>query len=190
VHEKYIEGIKKAMFENLENVNVEGLLFNYLHFYGSYNHIATSRQWYKREIRIVRNNIGVQSFKDAQGFRLNDRKLKVKLIDAYIYHYGWARSPQIMQIKAKYFHSLWHNKDWIEKNVPDNMEFDFSTTETIEPFRDSQPRVMFNRVKNQNSSFKLESQKINKGMKRIVLDFIEKLTGYRIGEYKNYTIIK
>ncbi|MCJ7552753.1 MAG: hypothetical protein MUO34_02605 [Ignavibacteriaceae bacterium] len=190
VHEKYIDKIKKAMFENLENINVEGLLFNYLHFYGSYNYIATSRQWYRREIRVVRNKIGVRSFKDAQGFRIHDRKLRVKFIDAYIYHYGWARPPQVMQTKVKYFHSLWHSKDWIEKNVPNKVEFDFSTTETIQAFTGTHPKVMENRIKNQVSDFKLDSQIIKKGFKRNLLDLIEKLTGYRIGEYKNYKIVK
>ena len=47
---------------------VEGFLFKYMHFYGSYNYVATSRQWYRNEIRVIRNNIGVQSFQDAQGF--------------------------------------------------------------------------------------------------------------------------
>ncbi len=190
VHEKYIDKVKKAMFENLENINVEGLLFNYLHFYGSYNYIATSRQWYRREIRVVRNKIGVQSFKDAQGFRINNRKLRVKFIDAYIYHYGWARPPQLMQTKVKYFHSLWHSKDWIEKNVPNKVEFDFSTTETIQAFTGTHPKVMENRIKNQVSDFKLGSQIIKKGFKRNLLDLIEKLNGYRIGEYKNYKIVK
>jgi len=190
VHEKYIDIIKKAMIENLENKNVEGLLFNYLHFYGSYNYIATSRQWYRKEIRIVRNNIGVKSFKDAQGFIIDDRKLKVKQIDAFIYHYGWARPPQKMQEKAKYFHSLWHSKDWIEKNVPDKAEYDFSNTETIELFKDTHPGVMLDRVKNRDSNFRFESNKIKKGIRRTILELIENVTGYRIGEYKNYTIIK
>jgi hypothetical protein len=37
---------------------------------------------------------GIRSYRDAQGFRINDRKLKVKLIDAYIYHYGWVKPPK------------------------------------------------------------------------------------------------
>ena len=41
VHENYLPVIKKAMEENLGNKNVEGLLFKYLHFYGSYDFIAS-----------------------------------------------------------------------------------------------------------------------------------------------------
>jgi hypothetical protein len=190
VHEKYLDTIVSEMKKNFDNQKVEGLLFNYLHFYGNYNYVATSRQWYRREIRVVRNNIGVQSFKDAQGFIKNGNKLKVKHIDASVYHYGWARPPQVMQNKVKYFHSLWHSKDWIEKNVPDNVEYDFSTMETIKPFSGTHPKVMEFRVKHQVSDFKIEKQKINKGFIRLLLDFIERTTGYRLGEYKNYTIIR
>lgn len=190
VHEKYLDNIIAGMKNNFDNQKVEGLLFNYLHFYGNYNYVATSRQWYRREIRIVRNNIGVQSFKDAQGFILNNRKLNVRQIDASVYHYGWARPPQVMQNKVKYFHSLWHSKDWIDKNVPDNVDYDFSTMETIKAFEGTHPKVMETRVKNQVSDFKMNNQKIKKGLIRILLDFIERVSGYRVGEYKNYKIIK
>lgn len=190
VHEKYLDNILNEMKNNIEDKRVEGLLFKYLHFYGSYNYVATSRQWYRNEIRIVRNNIGVQSYKDAQGFRLNDRKLNVKAIDACIYHYGWARLPQAMQNKIKYFHSLWHSKDWIEKNVKDSVEFDFSTTDTIELFKEIHPKVMEKRIINQQSNFILGNQKIKKGFKKSILEWIEKVSGWRVGEYKNYTIIK
>lgn len=190
VHEKYLDIIQNEMKNHLNDRRVEGLLFKYLHFYGSYNYIATSRQWYRNEVRIIRNNIGVKSYKDAQGFRLNDRKLNVKPIDAYVYHFGWARPPQVMQNKVKYFHSLWHSKDWIDKNVKDNVEYDFSTTDTIKKFDETHPKVMQDRIDNQNSNFKIDIKKNKKGFKKTILESIENLTGWRIGEYKNYKIIK
>lgn len=190
IHEKYLDKIYDSMklFEN--DIRIEGLLFKYLHFYGSYDYIATSRQWYRNEIRIVRNSIGVKSYKDAQGFRLNDRKLNVKAIDAFVYHYGWARPPHTMQNKVKYFHSLWHGKDWIEKNVKDTVEYDFSTTDTIKLFDGTHPKVMHNRIDNQNSDFKIDTNEIRKGFKKKLLESIESITGWRIGEYKNYKIIR
>ena len=74
VHEKYIHVIKKEMEDNLADKNVEGLLFNYLHFFGSYNYIGTKYSWYRREIRIVRNQKDIFSFRDAQGFRIRENK--------------------------------------------------------------------------------------------------------------------
>ena len=99
VHEKYLPNIKTAMKKHLSNPNVEGLLFNYTHFYGSYDFIGVSRSWYKKEIRIVRNDKTIQSYKDAQGFRKNGGKLNVKSIDASIYHYGWVKHPKNQQAK-------------------------------------------------------------------------------------------
>ena len=81
IHEKYHPAIRKAMQENLLNKKIDGLLFNYEHFYGSYDYVGESYRWYRREIRIIRNNPDIFSYRDAQGFRKkpND-KLMVKLI--------------------------------------------------------------------------------------------------------------
>src|ERR1700761_5840576 len=74
VHEKYLPLIKKEMEDNLTDLRIEGLLFKYLHFYGSYDYYGHSRRWYRREIRILRNKKGIHSYRDAQGFRLDGRK--------------------------------------------------------------------------------------------------------------------
>ena len=91
VHEQYLPIIKQAMIDYLNQENVEGLLFKYKHFYGSYDYYASSRRWYRNEIRVLKFNKTVSSYRDAQGFRKNGRKIKVKPIDAYIYHYGWVK---------------------------------------------------------------------------------------------------
>ena len=57
VHEKYLETIKKEMEICLNNSKIEGLLLKYLHFYGSYDYLAISRRWYRREIRVIKNII-------------------------------------------------------------------------------------------------------------------------------------
>ena len=48
---------------------VDGLLFNYKHFYGSYDYVGTSISWYLDEIRIIRPRKDIFSYRDAQGFR-------------------------------------------------------------------------------------------------------------------------
>jgi len=81
LHEKDYENIRNAMQTYLNDSRVDGLLFKYFHFYGTYNFIGAGRQWYRREIRIIRNNKNIISWKDAQGFRFRDgTKLKVKEI--------------------------------------------------------------------------------------------------------------
>ena len=92
------------MLTDKDNLLVEGLLFKYTHFYGSYKYVADSRKWYRNEIRIIRNTKNVLSYKDAQGFRKRDNtKLKVKSIDAYIYHYGWVKPPSVVVVVYFYW---------------------------------------------------------------------------------------
>jgi hypothetical protein len=74
VHEKYLPDIQKALIQYKDSPEVEGLLFSYLHFFGSYDYVGDSRRWYRKEVRILRNLPGIHSYKDAQGFRLYHRK--------------------------------------------------------------------------------------------------------------------
>lgn len=190
VHEKYLPIIKNAMQENVNNKNVEGLLFNYLHFYGSYDYIGTSKRWYRKEIRVVRNLKNIRSYKDAQGFRIDGRKLNVKQIDAFVYHYGWVKHPSKQQDKQKYAKKLWHDDQWVKENVPDVSEFDYSQVDGLKLFEGSHPEVMKNRINALNWKFTFDPTKMNVPLKYRITNFIESLTGYRIFEYKNYNIIK
>jgi hypothetical protein len=69
VHEKYHPAIRNAMETYKDMPNIEGLLFDYLHFYGSYDYVGSSYRWYRKEVRIVRKRKDIYSYRDAQGFR-------------------------------------------------------------------------------------------------------------------------
>ncbi|UCH14536.1 MAG: hypothetical protein JSV22_00870 [Bacteroidales bacterium] len=190
VHEKYLETIEKEMLRWKDNEHIDGLLFKYLHFYGSYDYIGESYRWYRREIRIVRPVKTIYSYRDAQGFRKNNNeKLSVKLIDAFIYHYGWVKEPKAMQGKQQTFHKYWHNDEWIEQNVAKADEFDYSNIDALSLFTDSHPMVMEERIKNKNWQFDYDISFNNFKTKDKFKRFFEKITGYRIGEYRNYKII-
>lgn len=187
VHEKYLPSIKEAMQAYKDHKEVDGLLFNYLHFYGSYKYIGDSRKWYRNEIRIIKNNKNIRSYKDAQGFRFSDNtKLKVKPIDAFIYHYGWVKEPDKQQEKQKTFHMHWHDDDWMSKNIPDVTEFDYSKVDSVKLFTGEHPKVMESRIRRLNWDLNLDTSKKNFSVRYRFLYFIEKITGWRIGEYKNY----
>jgi hypothetical protein len=117
VHEKYLPAIIEACKKYKDDLRVEGLLFKYLHFYGTYDYVGDSRQWYNREIRIIRNDKTINAYKDAQGFRKGRTKLKVKLIDAYIYHYGWVKSPAQMKKKMKEVSKYWLEESDSWRNI-------------------------------------------------------------------------
>jgi hypothetical protein len=190
VHEKYLPILKQEMQNHLNHNNIEGLLFKYLHFYGSYDFIGTSKRWYRNEIRIVRNNKKINSYKDAQGFRLEGRKLNVAPIDAEIYHYGWVKHPSKQQDKIKSFNKLWHDDDWMKKNIEDVSEFDYSMVDGVKHFLGTHPLVMKNRIDNVNWKFTFDPSKKKMKFRHRIAQTIENITGYRIGEYKNYQVVK
>lgn len=189
IHEKYYETISKAMEQYKRLNEVDGLLFNYKHFFGSYDYVASSRSFYRNEIRIIRNNPDIQSYKDAQGFRKNGKKLNVKPIDAFVYHYGWVRHPQTMSNKIKDFHKLWHKDEWIAAQEALNQEFDYNQIDAVDEFKETHPAVMSNRIASKNWQFipQLNKEKMSKTNR--LLYWVERNTGWRIGEYKNYNII-
>lgn len=189
IHEKYLPIIKESMEKWKDDQKVEGLLLNYTHFYGSYDFVGDSRRWYRREIRIVRADKNISSYKDAQGFRKNERKLNVKHINAWVYHYGWVKPPFEQQEKQKYFNTLWHDEDWIKKNVKQTNQFDYSTIDSLSLFEGTHPMVMQKRINKLNWKFDFDPTKKNFGLKTKMLHWIEKKSGWRIGEYKNYKII-
>jgi len=189
LHERYYAIVRDAMVRFNGDKNVDGLLFNYKHFYGSYDYVGESWQWYRREIRIIRNDQHIFSYKDAQGFRKRpNQKLRVKLIDAYIYHYGWVKDPRVMQKKINNWYKFYRDEAWINNYTPDE-EFDYGQVNSLELFQESHPNVMLARIARKNWKFDHDISKKRYSAKEKIKRFISSLIGYRIGEYKNYKII-
>jgi hypothetical protein len=189
IHEKYLAAIETEMLRYEEDQHVDGLLFDYTHFYGSYDYTGDSRQWYRKEIRIVRNDTAIKSYRDAQGFRKNGAKLNVKQIDAAIYHYGWVKPPAAQQAKQQNFNKLWHDDEWMKKNIPEVNEFDYSQIDSVKRFTGSHPQVMQERINKMNWKFSFDPAQKKTAARLKILLFIEKHFGWKIGEYKNYKII-
>lgn len=189
-HEHGVEAVQDAMKNYLNDTRVEGLLFNYHHFYGSYDYIGDSRRWYRKEIRIIRNDKYIRSWRDAQGFRKNGKKLNVKPVYAFIHHYGWVKPPKVMQEKQLNFNKLWHSNDWVKENIPNVTEFDYSGIDSLSRFRGVHPAVIRNRIAACNWNFSFDPAKRRRSLKQILLKVIEDFTGRRIGEYRNYRLLK
>ena len=189
VHEKYLAGIKASMEKYLNNALVEGLLFRYTHFWGNYKYIGNSRRWYRNEIRIIRNNKQIRSYKDAQGFRIEGRKLNVKKIDAHIFHYGWVKNPNLIREKVLNFNKYWHSDEWIEDKIKNELIGDYNNIDSLDLFAETHPDVMLNRIKGQDWTFEFDLKKKNLSLKKRILFLIERYTGKRLFEYKNYKLI-
>lgn len=186
LHEKFLPTVKIAMERWQNDANTEGLLFKYRHFYGSYDYIGTSRLWYRNEVRIIKNDKQIRSYRDAQGFRKNGQKLKVRQMDAYIHHYGWVRHPQAQQLKQLNMNRLWHSDEEVKERVPDVEEFDYSKIDDLARFGGSHPKVMQPRIDALNWQFSFDPTQRKLSKKERFSRFIEQLTGWRIGEYRNY----
>jgi hypothetical protein len=192
LHEKYIEPIKQAMLDNMDKKDVEGLLFGFRHFYGTYDYVGDCRHWYRNEIRIIRNDKSIRSYRDAQGFRKNGHKLNVVPVKAEIYHYGWVRHPRFMQEKiesAKQFYDgILENE--AEKKAAE-LEFNYSGKyDALARFEGTQPAVMQTRIERLNWKLEIDLNKINMKLKYRILYKIEKWFGLRLFEYRNYKILK
>ena len=109
-HKKIIS----SMRQHLNNKDVEALAFNYLHFYGSPDWLAISPGWYRKECRIIRNNIRSWD-PDSLYFLIMDKNKegrypRAALVDAFIYHYGHVRKSIYMNKKLKKVGKYWgHN---------------------------------------------------------------------------------
>jgi len=195
IHEKYIPIIREAMQVQLENKKVDGLLFNYLHFYGSYNYIGNSSGWYPHEIRVIRNNKNIYSYRDAQGFRKKKRtatqgeKLKVKKIEACVYHYGWVKDPRAMQEKQKSFQKLWHSNEEAQKRAGSEEHYQYEKNlHSLSKFEDSHPAVMEQRIKRLNWYFEYQPKLHKKTLKERFKQFCKKTFGLNFN-YQNYKLL-
>lgn len=158
IHEKDLPTIKKACEDNLSRKEVEGLLFSYKHFWGDYQHYLPFHGWYKNEIRIVRNSIGIKSWLDAQSFRKGDANelLKAKKINAEVFHYGWVRPPHLMQSKKKEHDSMHHGRE--KMNAEYDLkphEFDYGPMNKIPVFKGSHPALLKGFISKHNWKNKL-----------------------------------
>lgn len=192
VHEKYLSVIQKAMQENVDKKKVEGLLFGYKHFYGTFDYVGDSRKWYRNEIRVIRNDKNIRSYRDAQGFRKNCQKLKVIQIEADIYHYGWVRQPKFMQEKLDSVKQFYDGISEEEaKKITAAQEFNYSSNyDALAKFNGTHPKVMQGRIKRLNWQIEVNLKKISMKLKYRILYKIEKLFGVRLFEYRNYKILK
>lgn len=214
VHEKYLPVIKKSCEKYFPDKEVDGFLFKYRHFWGDYNHYLVSHAWYAREIRIIRNDPEIHSWRDAQSFRRIPQfdgfdynksagtfKLNVVELDAYIFHYGFVRPPGIMQKKRKDHNTHYQGEASTERLFKnEDAAFDYGDLSKLKIYHDTHPLAMqqFMEGFNWETSLRYRSQtdkkKIHKHekFKYRMLTLLEQtfLKGKSLFGFKNYYILK
>jgi hypothetical protein len=190
LHERGAEELAAAIQHHDADIRVEGLLVRYLHFYGGFDSIATHRRWYRREVRAVRlaPELYIRPFEGAQGFRVGPdlRKIRARLTGAEMFHYGWARPAQALREKRDLGRTMypWRNADtslpllaWIPG---------------IQRFQGSHPRVAqpWIEARRQDPERVIEPRRFRwRFLRYYVSSIVERLTGVRVFEFRNYKIV-
>lgn len=186
VHEEDLPRIAEACERYRGDPRVEGLLFRYLHFFGSYSVLATARNWYRQEVRVVRRGAGARSVGDAQSFLVGDRKPRVRWSGGSIYHYGHVKPPRTMGEKQRQL------LQWWGVAAPPAEEFRFRQIYGLRRFTGSHPAVMGELVAVQDWAFEPRfdpRQWRPKDWKNLFSDAIEAVIRRRIDERRMFTLI-
>src|SRR5882724_9052269 len=191
LHETGAAALREKIREWNGEARVEGLLVDYHHFYGDFDTIATDRHWYRREVRAVRLNEGIRSYQDAQGFRVGDaaRRLRARATGARMFHYGWARPPQSLRQKLVASQEVFLEQgDRIAARAAQQQALYW--TPLLRRFTGSHPRAAGAWIaarRAATSGPRVGPRRLKLAHLRLYLsDWIERLTGARLFEYRNY----
>lgn len=215
IHEDDHDKIIEACSSNLGDAEVEGLLFDYLHFWGDYKSYFQDHCWYPKEIRIVRNRPEIHSYGDAQSFRhikdfdqknyfqkSDTRKLRVRSISARVFHYGWVRPPHLMLKKKQTFDQHYKGDAYVNEEYKKYDEiFDYGRLDRCLRFKGSHPSVMKDKISSHDWSNVLRYSgpiAINRPifkherLKYRIIMWLERnlLNNRLIGGFKNYELLK
>lgn len=197
LHEEDISLIQESL-RDADRRSVDAVVFEYIHFYGSYQVIQKTRGAYRREIRAIRRSSGARSVGDAQSFRsIHGGKLSAILSQARVFHYGWVRSPEKMREKTFYMDQMYHgapNSENADLKIPHTGDnYRYKRFWGLKKFTGTHPAVMLDRIRSKDWNWDLKNSPwvwSPKDIKKIFLDLIEQATGHRFFEYKNYRLVK
>jgi hypothetical protein len=191
MHERGAEALAAAIQQHNGDRRVEGLLVKYLHFYGDLSTIAVNRRWYRREVRAVRLDpaLDIRPYQGAQGFRVGPeyRKIQARLTNAEMFHYGWARPAQALRAKREVNKTLYPWSRESEAKRPLLPWFP-----GLKPFTGTHPAVARDWVdaRAHDPERRVEPPRFQaEHLRFYASDVIERLTGARVFEFRNYKLV-
>jgi hypothetical protein len=192
LHEDGARILKHRTAEWDADERVEGLLVQYLHFYGGFDLVATNRRWYRREVRCIRLGRDIHPYQGAQGFRVGpaNRKIRARATDAVMFHYGWARPARAIKEKLEISKTIY---PWSrERSAQEQQRGYLEWLPLLKPFTGSHPRAAqaWMRERLIDPERKIGPRRFKPEHVRFYLsDWIERLTGERIFEFRNYRLV-
>jgi len=154
IHEKDLPELERLMKENLDNQAILGIRLRYRHFYGDYR--TVNPYFYRKAIRIIRNNGELISTGDACGFSLRTDPLERNIQDGpperfirtniHIFHYSWVKEVRKSLVKINTM-----ERHYLGDKAPVHKEFRYDTRMT-KRYRGTHPGVMEKRIAEFHSS--------------------------------------
>ena len=191
LHETGADALARAIRQHDADPRVEGLLVKYRHFYGDLDTVGTHRRWYRREVRAIRLDpaLDIRPYQGAQGFRVGPehRKIRARLTEAEMFHYGWARPARALRSKIEVSRVLY---PWVKQ--PDAAQPLLPWTPGLLPFTGSHPAAARDWVaaRRHDPDRVIERRRFRwRFLRYYISSAIERLTGVRVFEFRNYTIV-
>ena len=192
LHERGAHLLKEKVAEWDTDQRVEGLLVQYLHFYGGFDQIATSRRWYRREVRCIRLGKDIRPYQGAQGFRVGPgyRKIQARVTPAEMFHYGWARPAKAIREKLEISKTIypWGGNRFDKEQARGFLEW----IPLLKPFTGTHPAAARDWIAEHAHDpervigpMRLKPEHV----RFYISDWIERLTGARVFEFRNYELV-
>jgi hypothetical protein len=190
LHERGAVELAACIQQYDSDSRVEGLLVRYVHFYGGFDTIATHRRWYRREVRAVRLDpqLDIRPYQGAQGFRVGPehRRIRARLTNAEMFHYGWARPSRALKEKRELGRTMY---PWRDASHTQPL---LAWIPGIRPFQATHPAVARNWIEGRRHDPErviAPRQFRWRFLRYYVSGAIERWTGSRVFEFRNYTIV-
>lgn len=181
------ERLRELALSRESDHRVEGLVVDYLHFYGGFDLVASNRRWYRRECRVIRLGAEweVHSFRDAQGFRVGSEHRRIRALRSGVtmHHYGWARPAWALAAKRSADNTIYHWRGKMDQDRPLLPWFP-----GIMKFEGEHPTPIRGWIAERSGGGELVApgRFEREHLRTLVSNGIEKLTGWRPFEYRNY----
>ncbi len=193
LHEDGIPAMRANMERELDHPEVQGLLVDYTHFYGSYWTYAYSFGWYQHEVRVGRRDPAIRAAGGAQGFRTADnQKLRVKHSGGRYFHYGHALRPDVARIKCSSLASVYGNTTAVNEFAARPDRF-YEPDHKVKPFRGTHPAVMRELVAAADWTYTSTNPLVRFNRRYFWKDvayLVKRTTGVTLGVHRNYRLIR
>jgi hypothetical protein len=106
-----------------------------------------------------------------------------------MFHYGWVRPPEAQKVKLAEFERLYHGDAARARRLAEG--FGYDAGEKVRAFTGTHPAPMRAFVARQDWAFTPRPRRLRRGhVREDLLDLFEAATGVRLGEYRNYELVR